>query len=89
MPTSARAMADNSARTLAHVRSASHDVRVQTQPTAAEHERIAAWYAEHADEAAAWMQRRAATVQRQRLADVDAARQALEDAASAALDLDP
>src|SRR6266516_1228426 len=59
MLTSARAMADKSAPTLARVRSAPHDVRVQTQRTAAEHERIAAWYAEHADEAAAWMQRRA------------------------------
>ena len=84
-----QAMEAKIARILARVRSALHDVRVETQRTAAEHEQTAAWYAEQGDEAAAWMERRTATVQRQRLADLDAALEALEDAVSAALDLDP
>jgi small-conductance mechanosensitive channel len=83
------AMEAEIARVLADVRSALHDVRVATQRTAAEHEQMAAWYADHGDEGAAWTERRTATAQRQRLADLDAALDALEDAVSAALDLDP
>ncbi len=57
---------------------------------AAEHERMAAWYAEHDDETAARMERSTAMSQRQPLADLDAAFQALQGAMSAALDqLDP
>jgi hypothetical protein len=75
--------------TLARVRSALHDVRVEAQRTTAQHERMAAWYAQQGDEAAAWIGRRTAAEQQQRLADLDTAFKALEDAVSAVLDLDP
>jgi hypothetical protein len=65
------------------------DLRVKTQQTAAQHERMAVWYTEDGDQAAAQMERRTAAVQRQLLADLDAAFEALEAAVSAALELDP
>jgi hypothetical protein len=80
---------DQIRRALGLVRSALQEVRVESQRTAAEHDRLAAWYAKHHDQAAAWMERRAATMQRLRLADLDAALQALEEAVSATLDQDP
>lgn len=70
------------------VRSALQEVRVQIQRTAVEHDQMAAWYAKHHDQAAAWMERRAAAMQRGRLADLDAALQALEEAVSDAFDQD-
>jgi hypothetical protein len=73
---------------LARVRPVLGEVCVQAERTATEHEQMAAWYAKHGDHAAAGMERRAAAVQRQRLADLDAAFQALEEAVSAALNLD-
>ncbi len=70
------------------VRSALQEVRVQIQRTAAEHDQMAAWYAKHHNQAAAWMERRAAAMQRGRLDDLDAALQALEEAVAGALDQD-
>ena len=81
--------ADEVTRTLARARSAMDDLRVETQQTAAQHERMAAWYTEHDDQAAARMESRTAAVQRQLLADIDAAFEALEAAVYAALELDP
>jgi hypothetical protein len=77
------------ARTLARARSALDDLRVETQRTAAQHERMAAWYAEHGDQADAEMERHMAAVQQQQLlADLDAAFEALEAAVCAALEPD-
>lgn len=76
--------------TLGRVRSALRHVGMKTQRTAAEHERMAAWYAEHGDESAAQRERHAAVSQQQLLADLAAAVQALEGTVSGALDrLDP
>jgi hypothetical protein len=76
------------ARTLARARSALDDLRVETQRTAAQHERMAAWYAGHGGQADAEVERHTAAVQQQLLADLAAAFQALEAAVSAALELD-
>jgi hypothetical protein len=65
--------------TLGRVRSALRHVGMKTQRTAAEHERMAAWYADHGDESAR-LQRHAAASQRRLLADQAAAFQALEGA---------
>jgi hypothetical protein len=89
MLTSWQAQQDEIILTLAGVRAALHGVRVEIQRTAAQHEQLADWYVKQGDEAAAWVERRAAAVQRQRLADLNAAFQALEEAVSAAIDLDP
>jgi hypothetical protein len=70
-------------------RSALDDLRVETRQSAAEHERMAAWHVGRGDQVAAQMERRTAAVQRQLLADLDAAFEALEAAVSAALELDP
>jgi hypothetical protein len=75
--------------TLARVREALHDVHVELQRAAAEHERMAVWYAEHGNKDAAWVERQKAAAQRQRLADMDAAFHGLEEAVSAAVELDP
>jgi Ser/Thr protein kinase RdoA (MazF antagonist) len=72
--------------TLGRVRSALHHVGRKTQRTAAEQERMAGWYAEHGDQAAARLQRHAAASQRQLLADLTAAFQARDGTVSAALD---
>ena len=87
MPTGSREQ-EQTLRTLGGVRSALQEFRLATQGAMAEHERLAGRYARQGDRAAAWMERRAAAVQRQRLADVDAALDSLEAAVSAALDLD-
>jgi hypothetical protein len=89
MLTKGQAEPDEVTRTLARARSAMGDLRVETQRTAAHHERMAAWHTEHGDQAAARMERRTAAVQRQLLADLDAAFEALEAAVSAAFELDP
>jgi hypothetical protein len=73
---------------LARLRPVLGEVCVQAERTATEHQQMAAWYAKRGDHAAAGMERRAAAVHRQRLADLDAAFQALEEAVSAALNLD-
>jgi hypothetical protein len=88
MLTRGQAEPDEVIRTLARARSALGDLRAETQRTAAEHERMAAWYAERGDQAYAQMERRTAAVQRQLLADLDAAFEALEAAVSAVLELD-
>jgi hypothetical protein len=49
---------------------------------------MAAWYAEHNDQAYAQMERHTAAVQQQLLADLDAAFEALEATVSALLELD-
>jgi hypothetical protein len=89
MLTGSQAEQDEIVRTFARVRSALHGVRVKTQRTAAEHERLAGWYVEQGDEVAARMEGRVAAAQRQRLADLDAALDALDAAVSTALDQDP
>jgi hypothetical protein len=90
MLTSWQAPKDEFVVTLGRVRSVLRDLRAETQQTAAEHERMAAWYAPHGDEPAARVERRTAASQRQLLADLAAAFQALEGTVSAALDqLDP
>jgi hypothetical protein len=77
---------DGFAVNLGRVRSALRDLRAETQRTAAEHERMAAWYAERGDEPAARLERRTAASQRQLLADLAAAFQSLEGTVAAALD---
>jgi hypothetical protein len=80
---------DEVTRILARARSALDGLRVETQQTAAQHERMAALHVEHGDQAAAQMERRTAAVQRQLLTDLDAAFEALQAAVSAAIELDP
>ena len=89
MLTKGQAEPDEVKQTLARVRSAMDDLRVETQRTAAQHERMAAWYTEHGDQAVAEMERHTAAVQRHLLTDLDAGLEALEVAVSAALELDP
>lgn len=89
MLTKGPAEPDEITRTLARARSAMDDLRVETQRTAAEHERMAARYAEQGDIATARMEHRTTAVQRQLLTDLDAAFEALEAAVSAVLELDP
>jgi hypothetical protein len=73
--------------TVGRFRSALRHVGMKTQRTAAEHERMAAWYAEHGDACAARLQRHAAASHRRLLADLAAAFQPLEGTASGALDV--
>ena len=89
MLTKDQAQRDEFVLTLAGVRSTLQGVRVETRRAADRHEQMATWYAEHGDEAAAWMERRTAEVQRHLLAELHGAFQALEKAASAVLELDP
>jgi hypothetical protein len=89
MLTKGHAKPDEVKQTLARVRSAMDDLRIETQRTAAQHERMAAWYTEHSDQALAEMERHTAAVQRHLLADLDAGFEALEVAVSAALELNP
>jgi len=84
-----QAQPDEVTRILARARSALDDFRAETQAIAAQHEQMAAWYAEHGDQAAARLERRTATVQQQLLAELDAAFDAMEAAVYAALELDP
>jgi hypothetical protein len=82
------AMQDQIMPALGRVRSILYEVQVQTEQTAIEHERMAAWHTKRGEQAAARMERRAAAVQQQRLADLDAAFGALQKAISTALGLD-
>jgi hypothetical protein len=88
MLTTGQAEPDEVARTLARARSALDDLRVETQRTAAQHERMAAWYAEQGKQADAELERHTAAVQQHLLADLATAFEALEAAVSAALELD-
>jgi ABC-type nitrate/sulfonate/bicarbonate transport system substrate-binding protein len=83
-----QAQPDEVTRILARARSALDDFRAETQAIAAQHEQMAAWYAEHGDQAYAQMERHTAAVQQQLLADLDAAFEALEAAVSAVLEAD-
>jgi uncharacterized membrane protein YqiK len=74
---------------LARVRSILDEVSVEAQRTATEHDLLAAWHAKRGDANAARLERQAAAVHQLRLADLDAAFDALDRAAFAALDLDP
>jgi hypothetical protein len=74
---------------LARVRSILDEVSVETRRTATEHDRLAAWHAKRGEANAARGERQAAVVHRLRLVDLDAAFDALDKAAFAALDLDP
>jgi hypothetical protein len=89
MLTKWQAQRDELVLALAGVRSVLHEVRAETQRAAAQHERMATWLVERDDQAAAWMERRTAAVQRQLLAELDTTFQALENAVSAVVDLDP
>jgi hypothetical protein len=82
------AMQDQIMPALGRVRSILYEVQVQTEQTAIEHERMAAWHTKRGEQAAARMERRAAAVQQQRLADLDAAFGALQKAISTALGVD-
>lgn len=82
------AMQDQIMPALGRVRSILYEVQVQTEQTAIEHERMAAWHTKRGEQAAARMERRAAAVQQQRLADLDAAFGALQKAISTVLGLD-
>jgi len=82
------AMQDQIMPALGRVRSILYEVQGQTEQTAIEHERMAAWHTKRGEQAAARMERRAAAVQQQRLADLDAAFGALQKAISTALGLD-
>lgn len=62
---------------------------METRRTATEHDLLAAWHAKRGEVDAARAERHAAAVQRLRLAELDAAFDALDKAAFAALDLDP
>lgn len=68
-----QAQPDEVTRTLAHARSALDDFRAETQAMAAQHERLAAQYTQHGDQAAARLERRTAAVRHQLPADLDAA----------------
>jgi trehalose-6-phosphatase len=82
------AMQDQIMPALGRVRSILYEVQVQTEQTAIEHKRMAAWHTKRGEQAAARMERRAAAVQQQRLADLDAAFGALQKAISTALGVD-
>ena len=82
-----QAMADEIIPALTRLRFVLEEIRLETLQTAADHEHLAAWYAKHRDLAAAHMERTTAAARRQRLADLDAAFEALEQALSAALEL--
>jgi hypothetical protein len=73
---------------LGRVRSILDEVTVETQRTATEHESLAAWHAKRGEANAARSERQAAAVLNLRLADLDAAIQALDRVAFAALDLE-
>jgi hypothetical protein len=75
--------------TLARVRSILDELSAEIQRTATEHELLADWHTKRGEAHAARSQRRAAAVQHLRLADLEAAFDALDKVAFAALDLDP
>jgi hypothetical protein len=70
---------------LALVRAVLNGVRAERQQAAIQHEQAAAGHAAHGDAATARLEDRLATQHRQRLADVEAALEALD---AAVLDLD-
>jgi hypothetical protein len=70
---------------LARVRTVLNGVRAERQQAAIQHEQAAAGHAAHGDAATARLEGRLATQHRQRLADVEAALEALD---AAVLDLD-
>lgn len=74
---------------LARIRSILDEVGADTKRTATQHERLAAWHTKRREAHAARDQRHAAAVQQLRLADLDAALDALDLVAVAVLDRDP
>lgn len=89
MTVRSQAAADQILSALARVRSILDEVSAQIQRTATAHERLAAWHARRGETDAVRSERQAAAVQQLRLADLDAAFDALDKAAFAALDLAP
>jgi hypothetical protein len=73
---------------LARIRSILDEVNADTKHTATQHERLAAWHTKRGEAHAARNQRHAAAVQQLKLADLDAAFDALDLVALAVLDLD-
>jgi hypothetical protein len=83
-----QAVGDQIMPALARVRSILDDLVAQLQETATEIERTATRHAQRGDIDAARIERRSATVLERRLESLDAAFQALDNAAFAALDLE-
>jgi len=74
---------------LARIRSILDEVSADTKRTATQHERLAAWHTKRGEAHAARNQRHAGAVQQLKLADLDAAFEALDLVALAVVDLDP
>jgi hypothetical protein len=74
---------------LGRIRSILDEVSVETQRTATEHDSLAAWHAKRGEANAARSERQASAVLQLRLADLDAALQALDRVSLAAMDLEP
>lgn len=74
---------------LARIRSILDEVSADTKRTATQHERLAAWHTKRGEAHAARNQRHAGAVQQLKLADLDAAFDALDLVALAVLDRDP
>jgi hypothetical protein len=74
---------------LARIRAILDEVGAEAQRTATQQARLAAWHARRGEAHAARSQRQAAAVQQLRLADLDAALDALDLVAVVALDRDP
>jgi hypothetical protein len=74
---------------LARIRSILDEVSADTRRTATEHERLAAWHTKRGEAHAARNQRHAGAVQQLKLADLDAALDALDLVALAVVDRDP
>jgi hypothetical protein len=74
---------------LARILAILDEVSLETQRTVTQHERLAAWHTKRREAHAARSQRHAAAVQQLRLADLDAAFDALDTVTVAVLDLDP
>lgn len=74
---------------LARIRSILDEVSADTKRTATQHERLAAWHTKRGEAHAARNQRHAGAVQQLKLADLDAAFEALDLVALAVLDRDP
>jgi hypothetical protein len=89
MTVRSRAASEQILPALARVRSILDEVTAQARRAATEHDQLAAWYAKRGEPNAAQVERQAAAVHRLRLADLDAAFDALDKAAFATLDLEP
>jgi uncharacterized protein YegP (UPF0339 family) len=74
---------------LVRIRSILDEVSADTKRTATQHEQLAAWHTKRGEAHAARNQRQAAAVQQLRLADLDAAFDALDVVALAVVDRDP